>query len=52
MQFYKNAIEIRKEITNWMLKDFGTTKNKKSIQKVIKDITPEDKKTIDDLFIK
>ena len=30
MQFYKNAIEIRKEITNWMLKDFGTTKNKKS----------------------
>lgn len=52
MEFYKNAICIRKDITNWMLKDFGTTRNKKSIQKVIKDIADEDKKTIDDIFLK
>ncbi len=52
MQFYKTAIYIRKELTDWMLRDFGTTKNKKSVRQVIKDISPEDQKTIDDIFTK
>lgn len=52
MEFYKNAIELRKEITFWMLRDFGTVKNKKNIQNVIKDISDEDKKIVDDIFLK
>lgn len=52
MQFYKTAIYIREELTDWMLRDFGTTKNKKSVRQVIKDISPEDQKTIDDIFTK
>lgn len=37
MQFYKTAIYIRQELTDWMLRDFGTTKNKKSVKQVIKE---------------
>jgi hypothetical protein len=44
MQFYKNAIKLRKELTNWMIRDFGTTKNKKHIAQVVKDIDIEDEK--------
>ena len=52
MQFYKTAINIRKDITEWMMRDFGTTRNKKGIAKVIKDIDENDKKTIDEIFEK
>lgn len=52
MQFYKTALFIRKELSEWMLREFGTTRNKKSVRQVIKDITPEDQKTIDEIFIK
>lgn len=41
MQFYKTAITIRKELTIWLLKDFGTRRNAKSVNQIIKDITPE-----------
>ena len=52
MQFYKTAAFIRKDLTEWMMRDFGTTRNKKSVKQVIKDIAPEDQKTIDEIFIK
>lgn len=52
MQFYKTAIYIRQELTDWMLRDFGTTKNKKSVKQVIKDISPEDQQVIDEIFMK
>ena len=52
MQFYKNAINIRKDITEWMMRDFGTTRNKKGIGQVIKDIEESDQKTIDEIFAK
>ena len=29
MQFYKTAAFIRKDLTEWMMRDFGTTRNKK-----------------------
>lgn len=38
MEFYKNAIVLRRNLTSWMLRDFGTTRNKKSIQAVIKNM--------------
>lgn len=51
MEFYKKAIDLRKEITIWLLKDFGYKRNARSVKRVIKDISEEDKKTIDDIFI-
>ena len=50
MQFYKTAITIRKELTIWLLKDFGTRRNAKSITQVIKEITPEEQTQIDEIF--
>lgn len=50
MQFYKTAITIRKELTIWLLKDFGTRRNAKSVNQVIKDITPEEQAQIDEIF--
>lgn len=52
MQFYKTAIGIRKELTVWLLKDFGAKRNVKSVNQVIKNISPEDQKTVDDIFAK
>lgn len=52
MEFYKNALRIRIEITKWMLRDFGEKKNLKNIKYVIKDITEEEKKPIDETFEK
>ena len=52
MEFYKNAIKIRKELTLWLLKDFGNKRNVRSVHHVIKDIDPEDQQTIDDIFVK
>ena len=50
MQFYKTAIDIRKELTIWMMKEFGTTRNKKSVRQVIKNINDNDQQTIDEIF--
>lgn len=52
MEFYKNAIELRKAITMWMLRDFGTRRNARSVASVIKDIEEADKRAIDDIFAK
>ena len=42
MEFYKNAIELRKAITMWMVRDFGTRRNARSVASVIKDIDDAD----------
>ena len=52
MEFYKNAIEIRKQLTVWLLKDFGNKRNMRSVNHVIKDIQPEDKEIIENVFLK
>lgn len=52
MQFYKTAITIRKELTIWLLKDFGTRRNAKSVNQVIKNITPEEQAQIEKIFEK
>lgn len=52
MEFYKNAIRIRKDLTVWMLKDFGAKRNPKSVKQVIKNISEDDQKVIDDIFLK
>ena len=52
MEFYKNAIRMRKNLTNWLLRDFGTKRNPRSVNQVIKDIEEADKKTIDEIFEK
>lgn len=50
MEFYKNAIEMRKAITMWMLRDFGARKNTRSVTRVIKNIDATDRTTIDEIF--
>ena len=45
MEFYKTAIYLRKDITNWMLRDFGINMYPRSVKQVIKNINEEDKKS-------
>ena len=52
MEFYKNAIQIRKNLTVWLLRDFGTKRNSKSVNQVIKNIDETDQKIIDRIFEK
>ena len=52
MEFYKNAITLRKDITNWMLRNFDIKRNARSIVQVIKNIDKEDQKVIDNIFAK
>ena len=52
MQFYINAIKIRKDLTIWMLKDFGTKRNVKSVNQVIKNISEEDQQIVNSIFEK
>ena len=52
MEFYKNAIRIRQRTTDWMLRDFGTKKSRRSVKQVVKNIDPDDQKIIDDIFNK
>lgn len=52
MEFYKNAIRMRSDLTDWLLRDFGTKRNKKNINRVIKNIEQEDKDIIDSIFAK
>ena len=50
MEFYKNAIEMRKAITMWMLRDFGTKRNARSVTRVVRNMDESDKATIDEIF--
>lgn len=52
MEFYKNAIRLRVDITNWMLRNFGIKRNARSVNQVIKNIDVEDQKIIDSIFEK
>lgn len=52
MEFYKNVIRLRKELTNWMMRDFGNKYSKKSVTQVIKNIDEEDQRAIDEIFLK
>lgn len=49
-EFYVKAIELRTSVTRWLLKDFNTKRNVRSVRQVIKDISPDDQKTVDDVF--
>lgn len=52
MEFYKNAIRMRVNLTEWLLRDFGTKRKIRCINNVIKNINDEDRKTIDSIFEK
>ena len=52
MEFYKTAIKIRKELTIWMIKDFGAKRNPKSVMQVIKDISDDDRQIMNEIFEK
>ena len=52
MEFYKNAIRMNQELATWMMRNFGTQRNPRSVNQVIKNINEDDQKTIDDIFSK
>lgn len=52
MEYYKNAIQIRKNISTWLLKDFGVKRNPRSVTQVIKNIESDDQAVIDEIFSK
>ena len=52
MQFYMTALDIRREITNWILCDFGYKKYPRNIVSVIRDISLEDQEQINDIYKK
>lgn len=52
MEFYKNAIRMNQELVTWMMRNFGTDRNPRSVNQVIKNISEDDQKTIDDIFSK
>lgn len=52
MEYYKNAMRIRTEITKWIMRDFGTKKNPKDIKHTIADITEDEEKIINEIFVK
>nr|DAG41325.1 MAG TPA: group II intron reverse transcriptase/maturase [Caudoviricetes sp.] len=52
MEFYKNAIRMNQELVTWMMRNFGTQRNPRSVNQVIKNISEDDQKTIDDIFSK
>ena len=52
MEFYENAIRMNQELVTWMMRDFGTQRNPRSVNQVIKNIGEDDQKAIDDIFSK
>lgn len=52
MEFYKNAVRIRKLIDLWLIREFGIKKNPRSVRQVVKGITEDDQKTIDEIYAK
>lgn len=52
MEFYKNALDLKFTVTEWMLKDFGIKRNIRSVTQVIKNISKEDQYVIDSIFEK
>ena len=50
MEFYKNGLELRKSITEWLLTDFAMKPRKKDLKLVKREISDEDKQTIDDIL--
>lgn len=52
MEFYKNAIRMRTSLTTWLLRDFGTKRNARSVNQVIKNIESSDQVIIDEVFRK
>lgn len=52
MEFYKTAIYIRRDMTQWLLRDFGAKKHPKNVRQVVKDISDEDAEKVDAIFEK
>lgn len=42
LEFFVNAIHLRHELTQWLLKDFGNNRKYKKVAKAFPDITDED----------
>ena len=52
LEYYKQAIKLRKDVTLWCMRDFGIKRNTRSVRQVIKNISSEDQEIIDNIFAK
>lgn len=52
MEFYKNAVFIRNDLTQWMLRDFGLRKHPRNVRQTVKDMSEEDQAVVDLVFLK
>ena len=52
MEFWKNALDLRKQVTEWMMRDFGTKKNAKVIQNTVHGMTEEDVEAVNGIMAK
>ncbi len=50
MEFYKNALRVRHDITLWLMRDFGEKKNPKDLKHTLKDATEAEEKVINEMF--
>lgn len=50
MEYYKVALTVRRDVTQWLLRDFGATKKTKPLRMVIKDPTPEETAAVNAIF--
>lgn len=50
MEYYRNALFIRKDLTQWLIRDFGAKKNPKSVKQYLKDATEEEQETINKIY--
>ncbi len=50
MEYYKVAVALRREITLWLLRDFGLNHSCKSLKMVLKDATPEETASVNAVF--
>ena len=51
-EFEKNAEDLRSQIVDWMMRDFGTRKNIKHIQASVKGMSDEDIETVNGILAK
>lgn len=52
MEFYKNAVRVRKLIDLWLIREFGIKKNPRSIKQVARGINEKDQRIVNEIYEK
>ena len=52
LEFYRCAVKLQDDITDFCLRDFGLKRSPRSVKQIIRNIEEADQKTIDTIFAK